>query len=68
VGDLLDPLSIEKALDGVDKLYLLNAVPDELTQAMTAYRRYREAFQIVRDAALTKIFKPISGYHGCCYL
>jgi uncharacterized protein YbjT (DUF2867 family) len=33
VGDLLDPVSIEKALQGVDKLYLLNAVtPDELTQ------------------------------------
>ena len=38
VGDLLDPVSIEKALDGIDKLYLLNAVvPDELTQAMIAY-------------------------------
>jgi uncharacterized protein YbjT (DUF2867 family) len=32
VGDLLDPVSIDKALRGVDKLYLLNAVtPDELT-------------------------------------
>jgi uncharacterized protein YbjT (DUF2867 family) len=32
-GDLLDPVSVRKALDGVDKLYLLNAVvPDELTQ------------------------------------
>jgi uncharacterized protein YbjT (DUF2867 family) len=38
VGDLLDPVSIEKALDGVDKLYLLNAVtPDELTQGLIAY-------------------------------
>jgi len=26
VGDLLDPVSVEKALEGVDKLYLLNAV------------------------------------------
>ncbi|MGA2096939.1 MAG: NAD(P)H-binding protein, partial [Candidatus Acidiferrum sp.] len=25
VGDLLDPVSVEKAMDGVDKLYLLNA-------------------------------------------
>jgi uncharacterized protein YbjT (DUF2867 family) len=25
-GDLLDPVSIEKAMHGVDKLYLLNAV------------------------------------------
>ena len=24
-GDLLDPVSVEKALQGVDKLYLLNA-------------------------------------------
>src|ERR1700686_419876 len=38
VGDLLDPISIEKALEGVDKLYLLNAVsPDELTQGLIAY-------------------------------
>jgi uncharacterized protein YbjT (DUF2867 family) len=37
-GDLLDPVSIQKALDGVDKLYLLNAVvPDELTQGLIAY-------------------------------
>jgi uncharacterized protein YbjT (DUF2867 family) len=38
VGDLLDPVSINKALEGVDKLYLLNAVvPDELTQGLIAY-------------------------------
>ncbi len=37
-GDLLDPVSIDKALDGVHKLYLLNAVvPDELTQGLIAY-------------------------------
>src|ERR1035438_4525880 len=38
IGDLLDPVSVQKALDGVDKLYLLNAVtPDELTQGLIAY-------------------------------
>jgi uncharacterized protein YbjT (DUF2867 family) len=38
VGDLLDPVSIEKAMNDVDKLYLLNAVtPDELTQGLIAY-------------------------------
>ncbi len=38
VGDLLDPLSVQKALDGMDKLYLLNGVvADELTQALIAY-------------------------------
>jgi uncharacterized protein YbjT (DUF2867 family) len=38
VGDLLDPVSVEKALQGVDKLYLLNAVlPDELTQGLIAF-------------------------------
>ena len=37
-GDLLDSISVEKALTGVDKLYLLNAVvPDELTQGLIAY-------------------------------
>jgi uncharacterized protein YbjT (DUF2867 family) len=38
VGDLLDPVSIEQAMQDVDKLYLLNAVtPDELTQGLIAY-------------------------------
>jgi uncharacterized protein YbjT (DUF2867 family) len=38
VGDLLDPVSVQKAMDGVDKLYLLNVVsPDELTQGLIAY-------------------------------
>jgi uncharacterized protein YbjT (DUF2867 family) len=38
IGDLLDPVSVAKAMDGVDKLYLLNAVlPGELTQALIAY-------------------------------
>src|ERR1700690_2903660 len=38
VGDLLDPVSIEKAMKGVDKMYLLNAVtPDQLTQGLIAY-------------------------------
>src|SRR3984885_1235087 len=38
IGDLLDPVSVRKALDGMDKLYLLNAVtPDKLTQGLIAY-------------------------------
>jgi uncharacterized protein YbjT (DUF2867 family) len=38
VGDMLDPVSVEKALDGVDKLYLLNGVtPDELTQGLITF-------------------------------
>lgn len=38
IGDLLDPVSVEQAMQGVDKLFLLNAVsPDELTQALIAY-------------------------------
>ena len=38
VGDLLDPVSVQQALHGMDKLYLLNAVtPDELTQGLIAY-------------------------------
>src|SRR6202050_886276 len=38
VGDVLDPVSVQKALEGVDKIYLLNAViPDELTQGLIAY-------------------------------
>lgn len=38
IGDLLDPVSVEQAMRGVDKLFLLNAVsPDELTLALIAY-------------------------------
>lgn len=38
IGDLLDPVSVEQAMMGVDKLFLLNAVvTDELTQALIAY-------------------------------
>src|ERR1039457_3737490 len=38
LGDLLDPVSVEQAMQGVDKLFLLNAVvADELTQALIAY-------------------------------
>ena len=38
IGDLLDPVSVEQAMQGVDKLFLLNAVVnDELTQALIAY-------------------------------
>jgi uncharacterized protein YbjT (DUF2867 family) len=37
-GDLLDPPSVEKALEGIEKVYLLNAVlPNELTQGLIAY-------------------------------
>ena len=38
IGDLLDPVSVEKAMSGMDKLFLLNGnVADELTQALIAY-------------------------------
>ena len=38
MGELLDPESVTKALHGIDKLYLLNAVtPDELTQGLIAF-------------------------------
>ncbi|MGH9585806.1 MAG: SDR family oxidoreductase, partial [Acidobacteriaceae bacterium] len=44
IGDLLDPVSVEQALQAVDKLFLLNAVsPDELTQALIAYGLARRA-------------------------
>jgi uncharacterized protein YbjT (DUF2867 family) len=38
IGNLLDPVSVEQAMAGVDKLFLLSAVStDELTQALIAY-------------------------------
>jgi uncharacterized protein YbjT (DUF2867 family) len=43
-GDLLDPVSVQRALQGVDKLYLLNAVaPDELTQGLIAFDLAKQA-------------------------
>jgi uncharacterized protein YbjT (DUF2867 family) len=49
VGDLLDPVSVRNAMNGVDKLYLLNAVtPDELTQGLIAY-------DLARKMALTHV-------------
>ena len=49
VGDLLDPVSVRSAMNGVDKLYLLNAVtPDELTQGLIAY-------DLARKMALTHV-------------
>jgi uncharacterized protein YbjT (DUF2867 family) len=44
LGDLLDPVSVRKALVGIDKLYLLNAVsPDELTQGLIAFDLAKKA-------------------------
>lgn len=44
IGDMLDPPSIEQAMHGVGKLFLLNAVvADELTQALIAYGLARRA-------------------------
>jgi len=52
IGDLLDPVSVQKALLGVDKLYLLNAVtPDELTQGLIAYVEAGFDVQAVMDAS-----------------
>jgi uncharacterized protein YbjT (DUF2867 family) len=50
VGDLLDPVSIEKAMKDVDKMYLLNAVtPDELTQVIIPADG-RQGFQSIVDS------------------
>lgn len=46
VGDLSDPVSVEEAIKGVDKLFLLiggENVPVELTQALTAYGLAKKA-------------------------
>jgi hypothetical protein len=38
IGDLLDPVAVEEAMKGVDKLFLLNAVTaDEITQALITF-------------------------------
>jgi uncharacterized protein YbjT (DUF2867 family) len=44
VGDLTDPVSVAEAIKGVDKLFLLiGNVPDEFTQALTAYGLAKKA-------------------------
>lgn len=44
LGDLLNPHSLQEAMQGVKKLFLLNAVvADELTQALIAYGMARRA-------------------------
>jgi uncharacterized protein YbjT (DUF2867 family) len=59
VGDLLDPVSVQKAMEGVDKLYLLNAVlPDELTQGLIAY-------DLAKKLKLSHV-QPRSTFQGRC--
>jgi uncharacterized protein YbjT (DUF2867 family) len=55
-GDLLDPPTVEKALEGVEKLYLLNAVlPDELTQGLIAYDLAKK--QKIRHIVYHSVFR-----------
>ena len=56
IGDLMDPVSVEKAMEGVDKLFLLNAVAaDELTQALIAYGIARR--KEIRHITYLSVFK-----------
>jgi uncharacterized protein YbjT (DUF2867 family) len=63
VGDLLDPASIDKALEGVDKLYLLNAVtPDELTQGLIAYglaKKHKLSHLVYHSVFRVEYFKDV---------
>src|SRR6201984_346909 len=44
LGDLTDPVSVAEAMQGVDELFLLiGNVPDEFTQALTAYGLAKKA-------------------------
>ena len=44
LADLSDPVSVAEAMKGVDELFLLNGnVPDEFTQALTAYGLAKKA-------------------------
>jgi uncharacterized protein YbjT (DUF2867 family) len=75
VGDLLDPVSIRAALQGVEKLYLLNAVsPDELTQGLVAYDLakklkvkhvvYHSVFRILPRSSRWKARYATSAFHS----
>ena len=63
MGDLLDPVSVHKALQNVDKLYLLNAVvPDELTQGLIAVdlaRRLKLEHIVYHSVFKAEAFKEV---------
>jgi uncharacterized protein YbjT (DUF2867 family) len=63
VGDLLDPVSIEKAMKDVGKMYLLNAVtPDELTQGLVAYdlaRKHKLSHVVYHSVFRVEHFKDV---------
>lgn len=56
IGDLLEPASVEAAMQEVDKLFLLNAVvPEELTQALIAYGMAKRVG--IRHVTYLSVFK-----------
>lgn len=58
VGDLSDPVSVEEAIKGVDKLFLLiggENAPVELAQALTAYGLAKKAG--VKHVTYTSVYK-----------
>jgi uncharacterized protein YbjT (DUF2867 family) len=63
MGDLLDPVSVHKALQNVDKLYLLNALaPDELTQGLIAVglaRRLKIQHIVYHSVFKAEAFKDV---------
>jgi uncharacterized protein YbjT (DUF2867 family) len=56
VGDLLDPEAVTRAMAGIDKLFLLNAVgPSELTEALIGFGIARRAG--VKHVTYLSVFK-----------
>ena len=67
IGDLLDPVSVQKALQGVDKLYLLNAViPDELTRGPHRLRSGQAAEAETYRLSLGLPRGPLQGCSTLC--
>lgn len=65
VGDLLDPPAVERAMDGCDQLYLLNAVtPDELTQGLIAYDLAKR--RKVRHVVYHSVFR-VEAFHDVAH-
>lgn len=63
VGDMLDPVSFEKALVGVDSLFLLNGVvPDELTQGLIAFglaKKHKLRHIVYNSVFRADVFKDV---------
>src|SRR5947209_151036 len=68
LGDMLKPETVRVALNGIDKVYLLNAVqPDEFTQATIVYnmcKRNSIKHLVYQSVINPELFKDVPHFGG----